>query len=316
MNTHSHEHSHHEHHHHNHASDLHGRKLLLATLLNLSISIVEVVGGLLSNSLSLLSDAIHNLADTSALFIAFVARKISGKAPDEKKTFGYKRVEILAALFNGLVLIAICVFLFYEAYERFKDPQPIKGGLMLVVAVFGLAANFVSMLVLQKNKNENLNVKAAYLHLLGDTLSSVAVIVGGVLMIFWQVYWVDPLITVLVSIYIIYHTWDVLKETVDILMQTTPENIDLNKIKKAIEDLPDVKNIHHVHVWKLNDEQIHFESHVALSCNLNMEQMMECKSKIEHILQTDFGIGHTTLQIEYGTGSCANHQELIHSKEL
>jgi len=313
MENHTHNHSHHEHHHH-HGNDLHGKKLLLVTLLNLSITVVEVVGGLLSNSLSLLSDALHNLADTSALFIAFVAGKISGKAPDEKNTFGYKRVEILAALFNGLVLIAICVFLFYEAYERFKNPQPIKGGLMLVVAVFGLAANFASMIVLKGNKDENLNIKAAYLHLLGDTLSSVAVIVGGVMVIFWKVYWVDPLITVLVGLYIIYHTWDVLKETVDILMQTTPGNIDINKIKEVVESIPEVKNIHHVHVWKLNDEQIHFESHVTLCDNLNMEQMMQCKSQIETILQSDFGISHTTLQIEYGLSGCCNHNDLIYSK--
>jgi cation diffusion facilitator family transporter len=285
---HSHDHSH-----------LQGTKLLAVTLLNLLITVAEIIGGILSNSLSLLSDAIHNLGDTLALFIAFIANKIGNKKADKKRTFGYKRIEILAAFFNALVLIGICVFLLKEAYERFMDPQPIKGQLMLIVAVIGLIVNWISVLILQKNKKENINIKAAYLHLLGDTLSSVAVIVGGLAIWLFNVVWVDPLITVLVSLYIIYHTWGILKESIDILMQSVPEDIDIEKIERELETVPEVKDAHHIHIWKLNDDQLYFESHINIKENLDIRRINEVREKIELILRKRFGISHTTLQFEY-----------------
>lgn len=294
-----HHHAHGHHHHHHHDKDLHGKKLLWATFLNLSITLVQIVGGIISNSLSLLSDALHNLGDSSAIFIAFVAGKISRKKPDKKNTFGYKRVEILAALLNAIVLIAICVFLFYEAYQRFVHPQPIKGLLMLVVAVFGLLANLISVVILRKDKSRNLNIKAAYMHLLGDTLSSVAVIAGGLAIWLYNIYWIDPLITVLVSVYIIWHTWGIVKETVDILMQSAPHEINLEEIKSEVEQLDEVDNIHHLHVWKLNDLQVHLEAHLNLKHNIDMIKMMKVREKTEHMLQEQFGIQHITLQTGY-----------------
>ncbi len=286
----------HGHHHH---ADLHGRKLLWVTLLNLSITLVQVIGGIMSNSLSLLSDALHNLGDSSALFIAFIAGKISRKKPDTQKTFGYKRIEILAALFNAIVLIAICIFLFYEAYGRLINPQPIKGKLMLIIATFGLLANLASVLLLHKDKSHNLNVKAAYLHLLGDTLSSVAVIAGGLAIWVWKVYWIDPLITVFVGIYIIWHTWGIVKETADILMQSVPRGINLEEIKAQVEQLDEVDNIHHIHVWKLNDSQIHLEAHLNLKNNIDMVKMMMVREETEKLLHEKFGISHVTLQTGY-----------------
>ncbi len=212
---------HHEHHHHGHphhdTANMSSKKLLWVTLLNLSITLVQIIGGVISNSLALLSDAVHNLGDSSAIFIAFLAGKKSQKSPDKQHTFGYKRIEILAALFNSVILIAICIYLFFEAYERWIEPEPIKGLVMLIVASFGLLANLISVIVLNKDKEKNLNVKAAYLHLMGDTLSSVAVILGGVAIWIWKIYWLDPFITVLVGIYIIYHAWSVVRQTVDIL---------------------------------------------------------------------------------------------------
>lgn len=312
--THHHEHHHHgsrHHHHHHDVAEMSNKKLLWVTILNLSITLVQVIGGLIANSLSLLSDALHNLGDSSAIFIAFVAGKISRKKADTRYTFGYKRVEILAALFNGVVLIAICIFLFVEAYERFQNPQPIKGLLMLIIAVFGLFANLISVVILNKDKNENLNVKAAYLHLMGDTLSSVAVIVGGIAIWQWQIYWLDPLITILVGIYIIYHTWSVVKQTVDILMQTSPEGIDVNEIKTVVESLDGIENIHHLHLWKLTDSLTHLEAHINLKENIDMIQMMRIKKAVEHKLKEQFNIHHITLQIEYG--GCPN--DLIHIKE-
>ncbi len=308
--SHHHGHHHHGHHHHHHDVDnMSDHKLLWVTILNFSITLVQVVGGLISNSLSLLSDALHNLGDSSAIFIAFLAGKRSRKRADEQHTFGYKRVEILAALFNGIVLIAICLFLFVEAYERFTHPEPIKGLMMLIVASFGLLANLISVFILNKDKEHNLNVKAAYLHLMGDTLSSVAVILGGLAIWLWNIDWLDPLITVLVGIYIIYHTWDVIKQTVDILMQTVPKNINIKEIKHQVEQLKEVDNIHHLHIWKLNDKQTFFEAHVNLKNNVNMVEMMKIKQEIEHLLKHSFNINHITLQMGYDC--CNGNDKLI-----
>jgi cobalt-zinc-cadmium efflux system protein len=296
-------------HNHTHAENVRGKKLLWVTLLNFSISLVQVAGGIISNSLSLISDAIHNLGDTSAIFIAFLAGKHADKRPDARKTFGYKRTEILAALFNAVVLIAICFFLFVEAYERFRNPQTIKGGIMLSVAVFGLIANLISVLVLQKEKSYNLNIRAAYLHLLGDTLSSVAVIAGGIAILVWQIYWLDPLVTVAVGVYIIYHTWDVVRQTVDILMQATPRHIDIQEIKQSVEALPQVENIHHLHIWQMDDEHIHLEAHLNISQDLSLSKAQTVRHDVETLLKDKFGISHITLQIEYK--GCKDNDYLI-----
>ncbi len=305
------EHGHHHHHHHHHhdVSNMSNKKMLWVTLLNFSITLVQFIGGFLSNSLALVSDALHNLGDSSAIFIAFLAGKRSQKKADEQYTFGYKRIEILVALFNSTVLIAICIFLFYEAYERLMDPQPIKGLLMLSIAIFGLLANLISVIILNRDKEHNLNIKAAYLHLMGDTLSSVAVIIGGIAIWKFDTYWLDPLITIFVGIYIIYHTWGVVKETVDILMQATPKDINVKLIKQKVESLEEVDNIHHLHIWKLNDKQIHLEAHINLKNNIDMVKMMDIKQHIDKILLEKFKIGHITLQMGYDC--CKGNAKLI-----
>ncbi len=306
-----HKEEHHDHNHNHQHQNLHGRKLLWTVLLNLSITIVQIIGGLISNSLSLLSDALHNLGDSSAIFIAFLAGKKSEKKPDEKNTFGYKRVEILAALFNAVVLIAICLFLFVEAYKRFVHPEAIKGNLMLIVASFGLLANLASVIILHKDKTQNLNVRAAYLHLLGDTLSSVAIIFGGIAIWMFEIYWLDPLITVLVGVYIIHHTWGIVQETVDILMQSTPRNINLARIKQEIETLEEIDNIHHIHVWKLNDSQTHLEAHLSVKNNMDLVAMMKVKEQAENLLHEKLNIQHLTLQIGYNC--CQGERQLINN---
>ncbi len=310
-NNHHHLHHGHHHHHHHDMSGVSNRKLLWVTLLNFSITLVQIVGGLISNSLSLLSDALHNLGDSSAIFIAFLAGKQSQKPPDKQHTFGYKRVEILAALFNAVVLIAICIYLFFEAYKRFVNPEPIKGLIMVIIAIFGLLANLISVIILNKDKNHNLNVKSAYLHLMGDTLSSFAVIIGGIAIWQWQIYWIDPVITVLVSLYIIYHTWGVVKQSVDILMQSTPAEINLDAIKNHVETIKDIDNIHHVHAWRLDDREIHLEAHINLKNNIDMIKMMAVRKQVEDLLKENFHISHTTLQ--FGYNCCEGDNLLINS---
>ena len=291
-----------------HVPDVKGKKLFAVTILNMAITAAEIVGGLLSNSLSLLSDAVHNLGDTLAVFAAYLANIFGNRKADYKYTFGRKRVEILTAFSNAVILIAICIFLFMEAYERLIDPQPIKGALMLIVAVVGLIGNWVSILILQKDKKKNINVRAAYMHLVGDTLSSVAVIIGGVAIWLWEILWVDPVITVAVSVYIIYHTWGIVRETVDILMQTTPRDVDIKAIIKGMEAVPGVRNVHHVHVWRMSDSQLYFESHVDVEDNIDMKEMMGIRTKLEKLLHAK-GFTHTTLQ--FGYGCCSDDKSVI-----
>ena len=175
-----------QHHSHGYHVDLKEKNLLFATALNLLITVVEIIGGLISNSLALLSDALHNLGDTFAVLLAYIANRIGKKDATEKKTFGFKRIEILAALLNAVVLIVIIVFLFIEAYHRFTSPEPIKGLIMFIVATIGLIANLMAVLLLKNDSQSNINIRAAYLHLIGDTISSVAVIIGSILIYFFE----------------------------------------------------------------------------------------------------------------------------------
>jgi len=280
-------------------------------ILNFTITIAEFVGGLLSNSLALLSDALHNFGDGVAILVAFIANRISRKESDKRKTFGYKRIEILVAFLNSVFLVAICVFLIYEAFERIRQPESIKGLMMFLIGGIGLVVNFVAVLLLHTDSSRNMNVRAAYLHLLGDTLSSVAVIIGGILIYFLQVWWVDPLITILISLYILKETYRLLKESVNILMQSTPSNIDLELIKNEIEFLPEVMNIHHIHAWNLSENELHFEGHVDLTDDLRISNTDKIRHKIEKILSEKYHINHVTLQMEFG--SCDN-TNMIHHK--
>lgn len=291
-------------------SDLSSGKLLVSTLLNLIITVTEVIGGLISNSLALFSDALHNLGDTFAVFIAYIAHLISKRKYTDRKTFGYKRIEILAALFNGIILISVIIYLFIEAVKRLQNPEPVKGLIMMGIAVIGLLANLFSVLLLKKDSGKNINIKAAYLHLLGDTVSSVAVITGGLFIYYFNIYWIDPVITVLIGLYLLKETYSVLKEVVDILMQGTPGDLELGKVKFAIEQIPEIDNIHHIHAWNLNDKETHFECHIDLAKDLKISETDRIREKIHNILVNKFNMNHVTIQCEYN--SCDN-KNMIHS---
>jgi len=298
-------------HHHSHEKKNSSaeKNLLITALLNIVITVAEIIGGILSNSLALLSDALHNLSDAVAVFLAYIASLISRRNSTEEKTFGYKRIEILAALFNAVVLIVICIYLIYEAYLRFLHPEPIKGAIMFWVALVGLFANLFAVILLHSQSGKSLNVKAAYLHLLGDTFSSVLVIISSILIYYFQVFWIDPLITFLISIYIITEAYSILKEAVNILMQFTPENIDLKRIKYEIENIPEIENIHHVHIWSLNDQEVHFECHIDVTENFRISETEAIRNKLKELLVKEFGISHTTIQFEF---NCFDQKSLIH----
>lgn len=284
---------------HSHYHENPSGRLFISILLNGLITLVEIVGGIFSNSLALISDAIHNLSDTLALILAWLANNFSGRKPNTRRTFGYKRFEILSAFINASILTAISIYLVYEAILRFLHPEPVRSGLMLIIAVIGLSANLVSMLFLHRDSNKNLNIKAAYVHLLGDTLSSVAVIGGAVLIYYTKVLWIDPLLTLFISIVIIIQAYKILRESVDILMQSTPVNLNLDEIKIYLEKHPMIRNIHHVHCWRLQDHDILFEAHIETSEDLLLSESSKLLKEVEEILKQKFHITHTTLQVEF-----------------
>jgi cobalt-zinc-cadmium efflux system protein len=288
-------------HHHKTDRGINGNNLLMATFLNITISAIQVAGGVFSNSLALLSDALHNFGDAIAVFLSYIANRVSSRSVNHKRTFGLKRIEIFAAMINGLMMLFICGYLFYEAIIRIEHPQPIKGVLMVMVASVGLLANIIAVLLLKDDSKKNLNVKSAYLHLLSDTLSSVAVIIGGILIYYYRVYWLDPIITIIISIYIFKETFGILKQAYLILLQATPQNLDLHEVKTRLENLSEIDNVHHVHAWNLNDQEIHFECHVDLKTDLHISQTEALLFKIKLILSEQFKVNHTTVQFEYNT---------------
>lgn len=303
--------SHAGHGHHHSTSGISEKNLLAAVVLNFTITIAEIIGGILSNSLALLSDAIHNLGDGFAVLLAYIAHRVSKRESNQRKTFGYKRIEILAAFVNSIVLAAICIFLIWEAIERFQNPAPIKGLIMFSVASVGLLANLIAVVLLQSDSKKNINIRAAYLHLIGDTLSSIVVIIGGILIWKFEIYWIDPLITVLISLYILKETYLLLKDSFNILMQSSPKELNLDKIKLEVEKLEGVKNIHHVHAWSLNDQQVHFEGHIDLEEDMTVSKTDALKNRVRTLLHNKFNIDHTTLEVEFG---CCHDDDLINER--
>jgi len=269
-------------------------RLIFSIILNFTITAVEVIGGLLSGSLALLGDSLHNFSDAMSLIASYIALRIGERRANEKYTFGYKRAEILVAFVNSAVLIGVSLFLFVEAYERFESPRPVDTGIMLSVALVGLIANLLSVLLLHGHAH-GLNVRSAYLHLLSDTLSSVAVVAGGLLILFYGINWVDPLVTVLIALYILREAYEILRESVEILMEASPK-LDLSLIKSEIESIPGVRNAHHFHAWRIGENGVHFECHVEVE-DMPLSRAQGIIDEVENRLRK-YGITHVTVQLE------------------
>lgn len=298
MDKHKHEEHNHGHNHSHSHSEIKGVRLVFIMLLNFLITAAEIIGGIYSGSLSLISDALHNFSDGLAIIISYYAIKISGRQNDIKRTFGYRRASIMAALLNSSVLIGISVFLFKEAYIKFINPQTINGSMIIWVALISLVANALGVILLEKGSHGDMNIKSTYIHLLSDVLSSVGVVIGGILILFFKIYWVDPLLTVLISIYILKESLSILKEAINMLMQGIPENININKIVDDLKKIDGVENIHHVHVWSLDESNINFEAHVNVR-DMLVSETKKITENFEHILNEHHGINHITLQFEY-----------------
>ena len=285
---------------HHHHKDLRGRNLFISILLNILITIAQVVGGIISGSLALLSDALHNFSDVLSLVISYIATVLAKKEASTNKTFGYKRAEIIAAFVNSATLIVVAIILIIEAIERFVEPQVIASNLVIVLAILGILANGISVLLLKKDARRNMNTRSAYLHLLTDMMASIAVLAGGLLMKFFEWYWVDPALTVLIALYLIYMGYDLLRSSTRVLMLFTPDTIEVQKIVSTINKLDTVKNVHHVHIWQLNEEEVHLEAHVDFDRDINLSEFDVILEKIEKEVFNKYGINHVNIQPEFG----------------
>ncbi len=282
-----------------HQHDIKGKNLFITIILNIVITVSQIVGGIISGSLALLSDALHNFSDVMALIIAWWANKISLRNKTSDKTYGYKRAQIVAALFNGAVLVGIGFFLIVEAISRLQHPEPIGSNLVIYLALLSIVLNAASVLLIKDDSHGNLNIKAAYLHLLTDVMTSIAVLIGGLLMKYYQLFWVDPLVTIIIAIYLIQASYSLITESVSILMQSTPKSVDLQDIENTVEQIKGLKNIHHIHLWQLDDHQLILEAHLDFDEDLPISKATQIESQLVKVLAEKFAITHVTLQAEY-----------------
>lgn len=290
----------HSHHNHSHShKNTKDRNLFISILLNILITTAQIIGGIISGSLALLSDALHNFSDVLSLVVSYIASKLSKKEASVHRTFGYKRAEILAAFINASTLIIVAILLIIEAVERFQHPQKIESGLVIWLSLIAIIANGLSVLILKKDSKNNINIKSAYLHLFTDMMASVAVLIGGLLMMYYQVYWVDSVLTLLIALYLIWVGYELLLTSTKILMLFTPEHINIEDIVKLVNTLPKVNNLHHIHIWGLNDDEFHLEAHLDLSEDITLTEFDDILDKIDTLLREKFKINHVTIQPEF-----------------
>jgi len=276
---------------HHHHKEINGNNLFLSILLNVVITLAQIVGGLISGSLALISDALHNFSDVISLIISYVANLLSNRKKQTLgRTFGYKRAEIIAAFINAVTLIIIAIFLAYEAIKIFIEPHKIKSDIVIWLALLSILVNGISVLLLKKDASHNLNMKSAYIHLFTDMLTSVAVLIGGLLMKFYQIYWIDAVLTLGISFYLIYMSYGILKQSLKILMLFAPENIVIKDVENAIIKIDEIKNIHHVHIWQLNEYDCHLEAHIEFKHDVKLSEFDLVCEKIEKILLKQFKI--------------------------
>ncbi|MCC7429590.1 cation transporter [bacterium] len=282
-------------HSHKHSHSENRKYLTFAFVITVSFMFIEIIGGYVSGSLALLSDAGHMFSDAFALALSIFASKISTKAKNGAKTFGYQRTEIIAALINGMTLILIAGLICFEAFERFVVPSEVKSLEMLSVATLGLFVNLLSAWILTKGSNENLNVKGAYLHILGDALGSVGAIFGGILIYFTNWLYVDPIVSVLIAILIIFSSANLLKETFNILLEGTPQHINFEKVRNSILCVGNILSVHDLHIWSLTNGEEILTCHLVSNGEIENEFLLQ---KINSMLKSSYHVTHTTIQIE------------------
>jgi len=271
--------------------------MLIVLSVTALVMVAEIIGGLLANSLALLSDAGHMLTDILALGLSIIAMRFAQKPPTASKTFGLYRLEILAAFFNGILLLFISFYIFYEAYQRLVHPEEIKGLFMLVVAAIGLLANGFAIIILRKSALKNLNVKSAFFHIVGDTISSGGVIVGGLVILYTGWYIIDSFIGIFIGMLILRGAYSLVRESVDIFLEATPKDINVEKMLSDLRKIEGVKDIHHLHLWTITSGIYAMSAHVLIK-DLLVSRSAQILRQIETLLLNKYNMEHTTIQFE------------------
>ncbi|MGE5458059.1 MAG: cation diffusion facilitator family transporter [Methanococcaceae archaeon] len=274
-----------------------GRNLVITILLNVIITAAQIIGGIFSGSMALLSDAAHNFSDVLSLIISYGAEKLSVREQTLRQTYGFKRAGIFAAFINTAALLVIASILGWEAVTRLIHPHPIESNIVIWLAALGILLNGLSVLLIRKDASGNMNMHSAYLHLMLDMMTSVAVLAGGIIIKYLGWLWIDGVLSIIISIYLVFSSWGIFYESVRIFMQFTPSNIDIEEIARKITSLKGVKNLHHVHVWQLDEHELMFEAHIDVDCDCSISYFENILAEIENILG-DSNIHHFNIQPE------------------
>jgi len=301
-------HHHHDHdhgHHHHPPVDLAhaSRSLVIGIVLNLAFVGIEFGAGWFSGSLALLSDAGHNLSDVASLALALLAFRLFRFKPTLQYTYGYRKASILISLLNAVILLLVVGGIGYESVQRFISPEPVKDVAIIVVAATGIAINILSALLFFRNKESDLNLKGAYLHLMVDALVSLGVVVAGIVIHFTGWLWLDPLISLVIMAVIVFSTWNLLQDSLRLALDAVPRNIDVETLRQAVMKLPGIKDIHHIHIWAISTSDNALTAHVVVDDDKSQEEISKIKDKLRHELE-HFGITHATLETESVT--CAD----------
>lgn len=280
---------------HDHSRGLSQRLLVIVLVLTFLYMIAEVIGGFLANSLALISDAGHMFTDVAALALSFLAMRFAVRPATTRKTYGFYRIEILAALVNGVTLIALSLVILVEAYHRLSAPEVVDGKMLLWVSTGGLAVNLIAAYLLSRAEKESLNIRGAFLHVLGDLLGSVAAIAAGALILWRDWRWADPAFSVLISVLIIVNAWRLVADAVNVLLEGTPSHIDVHKVEEAIHGVDGVRAVHDLHIWTITSGRHSLTAHVVID---DPRESYRILRELRELLASQFGLAHTTIQVE------------------
>ena len=303
------------HHHHHHIDpDAGDKRVFGAIAVNIALTVVQIIGGLVSGSLALIADAIHNLSDALALVIAFVARKVARQPANEQMTYGYGRAEVVAALINYTSLILLGIYLSYEAVLRFFNPQGVDGWLVILIAAFALIVDVITALLTFRLSKQSMNIRAAFLHNVADALGSVAVIVAGTLILLYDWQLVDPLVTLMIAGYILWQSLSEIGPVIRILMLGSPPDIDTAQVLASVKKLPGIDSVHHLHLWQMQEHQNALDAHIVLEPE-QWGRADAIKQSVKAMLAERFRIAHTTLELECSRHACENPPTIGHGSK-
>ena len=276
-----------------------GKKLAWSVFLNLFVTAIQIAGGFISGSLSIISDALHNFTDTVSLIISLVAFNLEKEERSDARTFGHKRAGVMAAFLNSILLIIVSLFLIKEAVFRLAHPVAIKSIFVVVIAMFGIVVNFLCAFLLKSHSHNDMNIRSAFLHLFADALVSVSVFIGGISMYLFHIFWVDAVLAIIIGAYIIKLAVSIFLDALDVLMPYSPRGVSLNDVRRDVRQIPGIKDAHHIHIWSLTPKDIHFEAHINLDDDIRISQTKEIKENLDKMLREKYAINHNTFQFEY-----------------